>query len=175
MLGAQFVFTVRALLVIVFAVAAIGKFGSRGRFDAFTASLAPLVPRTGRRRSVAAGIATVEVAIVVLLALPSTVTAGLALAVALLASFCVGIAHALRRGRVLSCRCFGSNGGALTRTHLVRNGLLLTAATAAALSPATGPPAPAAAFPALLVGGFLALLVVNWDQLAGLLTTRERA
>lgn len=174
MLGAQFVITVRALVVIVFVVAAAGKTGSRGRFDAFAASLAPLVRRPGWRRSVAAVTVAVELVVVVLVVLPWTVPAGLALAAALLACFCVGIANAVRRGRVLTCRCFGSNGGALSRTHLVRNGSLsAAAASAAAVSPV--PVAPAAALPALLVGGFLALLVIHWDALAGLLTTRERA
>jgi hypothetical protein len=85
----------------------------------------------------------------------------------------VGIAGSLRRGTAVTCRCFGASGGRLGRTHLVRNGLLILAA-AVAIPRATGPAPLAVALPAVLVGGFLALLVIHWDELAGLFTARAR-
>jgi hypothetical protein len=166
----SYVVAVRVLVALTFAVAAGGKVR---RFGAFAASLAPLSARPRNWRPVAALVVAAEAATVVLVAVPPVAAAGLALAAALLACFCVGIAVALRRGRRVTCRCFGAAGGPLGRTHLVRNGLLLAAA-ASALPRATVPAPLAGSLPAVLVGAFLALLVIHWDELAGLLATRAR-
>lgn len=67
---------------------------------------------------------TVEVAIVVLLAVPVTARVGAALAALALLGFTAVIVAALRRGSLAACRCFGASTVPLGRRHVLRNGLL---------------------------------------------------
>ena len=178
MLSAQFVVMARMLVAITFAGAVAGKIRSRRHFAVFADSLVPLGKRVMDWRPVAGSVVAAEVTVTVLVALPGTAGVGLAMASALLACFCVGIGSALRRGRMVSCRCFGSGGGNLRGTHLVRNAMLGTVAATgwlvlphSAAVPLTG----AAVLPALLLGGFLALLVIHWDEFVGLFAARDRS
>jgi hypothetical protein len=170
---AYLVVGVRALLLGVFAVALLGKVRTATAFKEFTASVVELrlLPRNLSRLAAMAAVA-VECAIVVSLAMTSTVDAGFGLAIALLVVFTGGILLALRRGRRASCRCFGASATRLGPVHVTRNvtliaiavgGLLTTAVTAGSPHPA----GIAVALGAALVG---VVLVVRLDDLAALFT-----
>ncbi len=177
MFASQFVLTARIVLGVVFAVAAAGKLRSRQRFTEFTASLAPLRRPGTDWRPVAAAVAAGEAATAILLALPGTTAAGLAAATALLVALSAGIVASLARGRELRCRCFGTTGATLRATHVVRNGALAVLSAGALLSHLTVPPAGIPfdlAAPAVLLGAFLALVVLRWDDLTDLLTPVHR-
>jgi hypothetical protein len=178
MFAAQFVVTARIVVGIVFAVAAIGKLRSPRRFTEFADSLAPLGRPGTDWRPVAAAVAAGEVATATLLALPSTAGAGLAMATALLAALAAGIVTSLTRGRELRCRCFGTGGATLRATHVVRNAALAGLSGSALLVHLAGPPADIPfdlAAPAALLGAFLALVVLRWDDLTDLLSPVHRA
>lgn len=94
-----------------------------------------------------------------------------AAAVAFLAVLTVGVASAIRRGTGTRCACFGSSTRLLSGRHLVRNGVLLGAATVAlALSVGSpGPPVePAAGLVGAAAGVVLAVVVVRLDDLIDL-------
>lgn len=177
MLSAQFVLGVRIVVGVVFAVAAAGKLRSRQSFTEFAGSLAPLGRPGTDWRPVAAAVATGEVGTAVLLAVPGTTGIGLAAATALLLALSAGIGSALARGRELRCRCFGTSGSTLRGTHLVRNGMLAVL-SGGALSVYLAGPLPAVPLglvaPAALLGAFLAIVVLLWDELADTLTPVRR-
>ncbi|WP_030275331.1 MauE/DoxX family redox-associated membrane protein [Streptomyces sp. NRRL B-24484] len=163
----------RVLLALVFAASAVSKVRGRAAFTAFEDALRGmrLVP-AGRVRRTALLVAAAETALPPLLALPATATAGLLLAVGLLAGLTASVAVTLRRGAVVGCPCFGATAVPLGRRHLVRN-LLLTAAALTALA-AAHRPAPdggAQAAALLLAGGagaLAALVTATLDDLAAL-------
>ncbi|URN09102.1 hypothetical protein LUW74_40990 [Actinomadura madurae] len=112
-----------------------------------------------------------ESAAVVLLAVPRTAPAGLALAGAVLLAFATGIHRALRDGRNATCRCFGTRPSPAGRVHLARN-LALTALAFGGLAAhlaAPGPVHPAGAAVAVAGAGVLALVFIFFDDLADLL------
>lgn len=159
------VFASRCLLLVVFAVSLVGKV----RFASFRQATIALVPRARRFASLLAGaVIAAELAIVVLLAIPQTVRAGLGAAFLLLTAFTVAIVLALRRGSTAPCRCFGSANSPLGTRHLVRNAiLLLVAASGFAMGDAHG----GEPFGLAMAGGvavIAAVLVVNSDALADL-------
>ncbi|HEX4814545.1 MAG TPA: MauE/DoxX family redox-associated membrane protein [Nonomuraea sp.] len=147
------VLLLRAFLIGVFAVSAVGKLRGRPAWRAFTRS----VRRIGRVPGAVVGPAAVavvgaEVAIVVLLAVPGGASAGFVLAAGLLAVFSAALAYAVRGGSTEPCRCFGREEEPIGARHLGRNAVLL----AAAVSGATLAPA-AAGTPVQLAGAVVCL------------------
>jgi hypothetical protein len=167
-------FGCRFLLLAVLLCSAVGKLRSFADFRVATAALVPAARPYAAPLSVA--VVGTELAAVVLLAVPATVPAGFAVALALLAAFTVAIGAALRRGTAAPCRCFGRSDRPVGVRHLVRNaGLLL----AAAVGSATGPGAGAGADPvglavAAATAAVLTALVLSADALADLFTPLER-
>ncbi|MFJ7423089.1 MauE/DoxX family redox-associated membrane protein [Streptomyces uncialis] len=169
--------TARLLLILVFVVTAAGKSWRRESFDAFVSSLTAL-RLFPRRLSTPVAVATIaaEAVTAVLLAVPATASAGLALSIVLLAVFAAGILAARRGGRQVPCRCFGGTGAPLGVPHVIRNALLATvaatglAATALASSPAT--PHPGGAATGAVTAAVGTLLVVRMDDLLALASAR---
>ncbi|GIG63579.1 hypothetical protein Lfu02_79510 [Longispora fulva] len=166
--------TLRALLVGVLALAAIGKLRSRDRLRAFAASVAAL----GRIPPGAAGVLSplvpcAELATAGLIAWPPTARLGCAAALAMLAGFTVVLAGTLARGSPAPCNCFGGSAEPVRAGHLARNGLLLLAAgSGLLLSDAAPVPAVAGVLVlGLALGTGAAFLVSRWDDLHRLLTT----
>lgn len=162
--------TARCALGLVFLVAVLGKVRDRDAFREFRRSvpgLAPGLPPTATSVAVVAA----ESAAVVLLAVPRTAPAGLALAGAVLLAFATGIHRALREGRHATCRCFGTRPSPAGRVHLARN-LALTALAFGGLAAhlaAPGPVHPAGAAVAVAGAGVLTLVFIFFDDLADLL------
>lgn len=169
------VFGCRCVLLLVFAVSAVSKVRGPGSFAAFRAATAALLPRAAVRasRPVAIAVVTAEVAVVVALAVPSTVYFGSMLAAGLLAGFTVAVAAALRRGTTASCRCFGASATRLGARHLVRNGALLALAGGALLTTARPGGEPVALVLTAGVAVVVALLVISFDELVDLFTGSE--
>src|SRR5690606_28984505 len=92
----------------------------------------------------------------------------LGMAVLMMAVFCAAIARSMVLGRRVTCRCFGRSGSVLGRGHLVRNALLAVLAGAALLVPPASGLGVDTGAAAALVGGFAAVVAINWDSLAGL-------
>lgn len=118
----------RLVLLGVFLVALVSKVCDHREFED---SLVGVVPH---HRVAAALTTATEAAVVVLLCVPRTGPAGLALAAALLVAFIVGITRALRRGTTAPCRCFGASATPLGVPHVVRNGVLVGVAAAGAFA-----------------------------------------
>jgi hypothetical protein len=152
---------------LVFLTAALGKIGSRRRIRETSAALAGF----GRPTLVSwpllvVAIGGMEAVTVVLVVVPGTQRIGLGLGVALLCVFCSAIAVSIRRGRSVTCRCFGGAGGVLGARHLVRNGVLAAlAGTALALDQAM-PIDLGAGLAAVVLGAVAAMIVIHWDDLA---------
>lgn len=165
----------RGLLAAVFLVAVVGKVRSRAAFSAFAASLADVSLLPVRlRRAAAVGVTAAEAVAAILLLTPLTeaAVAGFALAFALLAVFAAAVALALRRGEAIRCLCFGSDAGAMDRSHVVRNAVLAAVALTGLISSLTST---AAAAPAGLIGAagagvVLGALATRWDDLRYLLS-----
>ncbi|MEU6236135.1 MauE/DoxX family redox-associated membrane protein [Kitasatospora sp. NPDC047058] len=154
----------RALLVVVFGAALVGKARSRAALAAFAADLADFrwLP-AGLRRPAAVGVIAAEVAAVVLLA--TVRQAGAVLTLGLLAAFTVAT---LQAGRAADCRCFGAarrGARGSARGFVLRNSLLAAGALAAALAPGGGV-APALAAAALAAGAGAGAVIVRWDDIA---------
>jgi hypothetical protein len=163
----------RCLAGLVFALSAFSKLRSRPAFRAFAAWLASLPVLPARARRVAApAMAVTEVTIVVLLALPWTVLAGLLLAAAALAVFAAGTFVAVRRGTREPCQCFGASTSPLGLRHAARDVLVCAAAAVGAVVTADGAGA-RAAHPVgialgLIAGSAAALFVLFLDDVAAL-------
>lgn len=164
----------RCLLALVFAVSAGGKLRDRASRRAFGQSVREmrLVPRplAGLVAGLVIAAETVTAAALVLPGPPVVAAAGLALAALLLTGFLGAIGLVLRRGRPLSCRCFGVSSVPLGAEHLVRNGALLAAAAAGLAAWLAGAVAVDRPMLAVAVPGaaVLALLVVRLDDLVAL-------
>jgi len=166
----------RTLLIVVFAVAAAGKLRRRSALRDFRAGLAAFGLR-GRRAAIAAVCVPVaELGAVALLAASRTAVAGYLAAALLLVLFTAGIAAALRAGRRVRCRCFGSSDSIAGPLHLVRNGILIAAAAGGACVHLAGPASTglAAAGVASALGAVAALIAIRIDDLAYLLGSRPR-
>jgi hypothetical protein len=173
----------RWVIVGVFLVAALTKVRSRASRDAFLSAVAALVPAAapGPLGVLVVGI---ELAVAVLVALPWTVIPGLALAAGTLIVFGIAVWSALRRGVTVPCRCFGWSDAPVSRTHLVRNGVLVAiaatglvarqAATAVGGAAVAGAAAPHAAGVAVSLAAAFVLVVVvtSLDDLAWLFLGR---
>ncbi|MDL4777147.1 MauE/DoxX family redox-associated membrane protein [Actinomadura xylanilytica] len=165
------------LIGLVFAVSAFTKVRD---FEGFAASVPDLLPfgggpaagrasgGGGHVRPIASLVLVLEALAPVLLAVPATRPAGFGVALALLAAFTSAIALTLRRGRRASCRCFGASNAPLGARHLVRNGVLFTAAALGLATPG-GPPVTAGLAVAVAAGAVAAILIVAFDDIADLL------
>lgn len=165
--------TCRALVGLVFAVSAFSKLRNATAYRRFASSLARLpVPLVGHR-ALPPVLAGAEAAIVVLVAVPATATAGLALAAVTLAALTAGTAVAVRRGARVSCRCFGPSQAPLAARHILRNGFLLGTALAGAAGAGAAGAGTVGAHPAEIVLSLMAAMaagtfVVFLDDLAAL-------
>ncbi|MET8911333.1 MauE/DoxX family redox-associated membrane protein [Micromonospora sp. NPDC004551] len=162
--------TARLLLALVFLTAVIGKLRTRAGFAGFVTSVVQFgVPRRWAGPVARLAVAA-EAAVVLLLALPGTVPAGLLLAAGLLGVLTAAIARALRRGARPACRCFGAGDAPIGARHVARNLALVAAALLGLLAGTVGGPAPGPGG-LLLAAGLalpLAALVVRLDDLVAL-------
>jgi len=164
----------RCLLGVVFAVSAAGKLRSRSTVRAFVTSVLDMrvVPRP-LTAAVAWAVIAAETVTAIALLLPSppvVAAAALTLAALMLAAFLGAIVVVLRRGRPLSCRCFGVSSAPLGPPHLVRNAVLVAVAAVGLAGWLAGAavvdlPVLAVTAPAALA---VALLVVRLDDLVAL-------
>jgi hypothetical protein len=164
----------RIVLAVVFAAAFVSKLRSRAAYAEFADSLGDIGWLRGRwRTAAAAAVPAAEAAVVVLLALPWTVLAGLAAALLLLAVFTAVTGREAARGHRVRCRCFGAGTARIGPAQIIRN-LLLAAGAAAGLAIEPGSHGTAGAA-GLVVGIGVALLaalaLVRWDDLAYLART----
>jgi hypothetical protein len=165
-------------VMLVFGVSALGKLRGRQAFDEFARSartmLSAVVPgwsvrRAGLRR-VARVVVVTEVAVPVLVVVPSLNRLGHAVSMMLLAVFSYGIVATVRAGIRTSCRCFGTRSAPIGPPHLVRNALLFGTAT---IGLVFGPVrlvhlAPGGLALAVAAAAVLAILVVRFDDVVGL-------
>ena len=137
---------------LVFLSAAVSKCRSRRALAVFRDAFSQLVPRLRRHAAaIAAAVVTLEWATVVLIAVPGTALAGLAMADAILIVFTAVLASALRRGVATPCRCLGASDRPVSAVHVVRNGLLIAVATPGLAAAIVGGPSKIS-----LVGGVVA-------------------
>jgi uncharacterized membrane protein YphA (DoxX/SURF4 family) len=168
-----FVLASRLLIGGVFAFAAVSKLRDRTAFTAFEYSLRRLtVFPAGAAGTAARAVALGEVAVAVLLAIPSTVRVGFAVAAMMLVLFALGIAIAVRRGVNEPCRCFGGSRAPLGALHVGRNIALAVCSAAAAIfcgSSSTAYQLPVTVL-VLLIAGAVLTTVLLLDDLAALFT-----
>lgn len=158
----------RGMLALVFLASAVAKAGNFGGFVAAVRQLR-LVPGT-MPRPVARLVVAAEFGTVGLLLLPAP-AAGFGLAVVLAVLFSVVIEVSVRRGIRVPCPCFGASGDFLNRKQLVRNALLVVVAIVGLLSPA-GTVDLVEIMISVAVAGFLAAVVIRFDDVADLLMPR---
>ncbi|MDP9844058.1 MauE/DoxX family redox-associated membrane protein [Streptosporangium lutulentum] len=165
------IITCRMLLIGVFVIALAGKVRGRAAFDGFVASIVSLRVLPGAWSAVAAHVLVgAEAAVVVLLALPSTVPLGFVTATGMLVVMTAGILIALRRGQRTPCRCFGASAKPLGRVHVVRNIALAVAGGAGftaggVVGGAGSSPHPAGIALALVTAAVGILFVTRLDDL----------
>ncbi|MCX4385339.1 hypothetical protein OG777_00155 [Micromonospora peucetia] len=160
----------RILLGLVFLAAVLGKLRTRAGFAGFVGSVGQFgVPARWTAPVARIAVAT-EAAVVVLLAVPSTVPVGLLIAAGLLGVLTAAIVGALRRGARPACRCFGAADAPIGPRHVVRNLALAVVALLGLLAGATAGASPSPAT-TLLAAGLavpLAAVVVRLDDLVAL-------
>jgi Methylamine utilisation protein MauE len=163
----------RAMLFVIFVASFTSKMRSRTAFAAFADSLAGFGIRSTRLQAGTAGIViSAEAAAAFLVALPFTVTWGLAAGGLIITAFTAQASIARRQGLRPVCKCFGSATSAFGATHIMRNGLIIAVAIAGLLAEAAGGRTHLAAAPVVLATGVAVLAgagVVVWDDLAALL------
>ena len=153
---------VRVALACVFAVSGVAKLLDRaGTKQAVSGFAVParLVP------FVTAVLAPLELVTAGLLVIPRTATAGLVVALAMLAGFTAAVLVSLRAGRQVECHCFGRIGGADISWRTVARNSVLAALAVVGLA-ASGGEDPAAVI-AILGGILLAAAVVAVEGWAG--------
>jgi hypothetical protein len=159
----------RVLIAVVFAVSAFSKLRSRPSYRAFALWLAGLPVLSARgRKGAAPAVAAAEVGIVLLLALPWTVRAGLLAATAALAVFTAGTLVILRRGVREPCQCFGAATVPMGARHVVRNALLCVVAAVGASGPATAAMRGSGVALSLAMAAVAAMIVLFLDELTAL-------
>jgi hypothetical protein len=172
-------FTLRLALAAVCVVAVAGKARDRSAFRDVTRMLATVGVPARRATPVAAALVAAEALVAVALLVPPVAAVGCVAAAVLFAVLTAGVAHTVRRGAVVRCRCFGRAGTLLSPAHLVRNGLLTAAAllaTWATVDAGAAWPGMAAAVVAAVLALTLAAVVVSWDDLVALIRpVRHRA
>lgn len=113
----------RLTLICVLAVAGLAKLRDRRRFATALGDLTYLP--AAARPALALLVPAAELIAAVLLALPRTLTAGLAVAVALCAAFSAVAVTTMRRGSSAGCPCFGSRTTVpMGPWHVARNATL---------------------------------------------------
>jgi uncharacterized membrane protein YphA (DoxX/SURF4 family) len=165
------VITLRAALAVVFLTSVLSKVRDRGAARQFFGSIRDLgVVPASWVTPVAAGILVAEAAIIGLLLFAATSLLGFVLAASLMAVFTVGTVLVLRRGVSVPCRCFGASTTSIGRTHLIRDLVLLVAATlgAAGTVVSHSPRHPAGTAVALGAGVVIALLIRSLDEIVEL-------
>ncbi|KRC95595.1 MULTISPECIES: MauE/DoxX family redox-associated membrane protein [unclassified Streptomyces] len=159
----------RLTLICVLAVAGLAKLRDRRRFATALGDLTR-VPAAARP-ALAVLVPAAELLAAVLLAVPRTLTAGLAVAAALCAAFSVVAVTTMRRRSPAGCPCFGSRTTVpMGPWHVARNAALtvlallggVIALTQGAGAPYDGP----ALVLAVAVAGYLTTLAVFTDDLA---------
>jgi hypothetical protein len=165
----------RALLAVILGLALVGKISSRAALRSFAQSLAVLPWLSRRRLPAALAIAAAEGTGAVLLALPGTASAGLALAAVLMAVFTAVPAVFLRQGTELTCRCFGVREATIGRSHVLRNGIALCAAVAGLAASQASSPGTRWNPVAIGLGVIAGIIFAGWDELAYLLRPPAQA
>jgi hypothetical protein len=156
----------RCICCLVLAASSYGKLHSKPAFRDFISWIASLSALSVRVRTpLAATIAAGEVFAVLLIAIPRSYVAGMAVASCLFAAFSIGMLVILRSKRAVGCNCFGSSSGPVGIRHVVRNVLLCSIAVAGVAS--IGPRATDPAGVALAIGTavVIATLLVFLDEL----------
>jgi hypothetical protein len=90
----------------------------------------------------------------------------------LFAVFAVAVRRAVASGRVPPCRCFGTAGMTLSRSHVVRNAWLTAVGLCAVLATLAAPPAwprPTETGLALLAAAVLTVTVLSWEDVVSVL------
>ncbi|MEV6520418.1 MauE/DoxX family redox-associated membrane protein [Longispora sp. NPDC051575] len=161
----------RVLVGLVLLTSVAGKVRGRAAFRRFAATIPAFGLVPGRWTPVAAvATVTAEAVVPVLLAVPTTVVAGQALAATLFAVLTLAVWRAVRARTGAVCRCFGAADTPLTRRHVVRN-LILLAAAGAGLGAAVlgdGPTPLGGVLVASTAGLVGALCVVRYEDLVDL-------
>ena len=135
----------RVLIGAVFTVSVVTKVRGRSAWRSFSSWLTGLPLPALQLRWAPAMLTAAEAAVVVLVAIPATATAGLVAAAVLSLGLTLGLAAAVNRGARQPCHCFGLSSEPLSGQHVIRNALLLTlAVTGSAAAIAVGPGAPSA-------------------------------
>lgn len=165
----------RVALVVILLCSGAGKLTPAG-FAAATGMFRSLLG-PGRRLALpavlAAVLATAELAVAGLLAVPATASLGAVAAVGLFAGLTGGVAVVLGRRLQVRCACFGTRVTRLRPVHLVRNGAMLAAAAGTCVitvSDAGSPGTPHELVLAAMLGAFLALILMRLDDLAAALS-----
>jgi hypothetical protein len=114
-----------------FIVSAVSKLRGRAAYAAFVEATGRLLPAWAARRAwivraVAAAVVFLELATPALLLGAPMI--GFAVSATLVATFCVAVSAALRRGVRASCACFGASSRRLTLATAARSGLLAVVA-----------------------------------------------
>jgi Methylamine utilisation protein MauE len=161
-------FACRGLIGLVFAVAAVTKVRSPSAYREFASWLAALPVPMARNRALPAAFVAAEVAIVALVAVPVTATAGLLLAAGCLAVMTAGTAVIVKRGARVSCQCFGPSSSPLGARHILRDGILLAIALVGTLGTGRGSASPAGIALSLVAALIGATFVVFSDDLIAL-------
>ena len=165
----------RLTLICVLAVAGVAKLRDRRRFATALGDLTRLP--AAARPALAVLVPAAELLAAVLLAVPRTLTAGLAVAAALCAGFSVVAVTAMRRRSSAGCPCFGSRTTVpMGPWHVARNavltGLALLGGVIALNQGATASYDAPALVLAVAVAGYLTTLAVFTDDLAFFFSAR---
>ncbi|HEX6023048.1 MAG TPA: MauE/DoxX family redox-associated membrane protein [Solirubrobacter sp.] len=128
----QLAFVLQLTLGLTFLVAAGAKLRRPAAFVATVTGYEIVGPRLAR--VVSACVIVVECALAVALLTGSSIGPALVLAAVTLVGFAAATAISLRRGRDVSCGCFGGRDEAVSKRGLVRISLLLGATGALALA-----------------------------------------
>ncbi|MDW5326952.1 MauE/DoxX family redox-associated membrane protein [Plantactinospora sp. KLBMP9567] len=162
----------RALVFGVFLCSLISKLRGPVAYSSFVASAGELLGRPRRGvAAAAAGTVIAEAAVTVLVVIPATAPAGLALAAALLVAFSVAVVLAMRRGQRSPCRCFGASETPLGAPHVVRNMLLVVVCLVgfvATTATTDGSRHPAGVVVALTVAAAVLPFILRLDDLVAL-------
>ncbi|MEU7854281.1 MauE/DoxX family redox-associated membrane protein [Nonomuraea sp. NPDC049141] len=163
----------RLLLLTMFALALVSKISSRRAWGEFVESTRAMAV-VGDSQVVAVAVATAaaEGAVIVLAAVPLRWAGSVAFIIAagLLGCLTVAVGLVVRRGKSVTCRCFGASQTPLGVPHVVRNVLLVVIALLGlAGSLVNGPFDPFLTAIVGVFGAVLGLLVSRWDDLVSLL------
>jgi hypothetical protein len=168
-----FLIVVRALLIVVFAVAAVSKLRSGDEFRDFVSSLKGMDYVRSASLPLAVLIVSFELLSVACLAIRQAVRVGFVFSTVTLLILTVGVAAAVRSGRQVECRCFGADGGILARRHLARNSFLLIASLVGLAGTLAAPHHEMLlrrdGLAAAASGALFGVLLTRWDDLTFLL------